>query len=114
MIAVKLAKFELYPKEKPTGYAVGFNIALDNGESFYRDTVVGLEYFDGSNMEEVVSEGWNMIKDPILTKIVSKEIPSLKVGDDWSPPDLEKDLDDKRLELNPPTEPAEPIGDIKG
>ena len=62
---VKIAKFNLYPRDEPTGYAVGFSVELDNGRSFYRDTVVSLEDATGLSDDEIVQLGYAALKEGI-------------------------------------------------
>lgn len=62
---VKISKYELYPQPNPTGLAVGFSISLDNGKSFYLDTIVGM----GLTEEEAIEEAWNGLKSAIDSRI---------------------------------------------
>jgi len=62
---VKISKYELYPQPNPTGLAVGFSISLDNGRSFYLDTIVGM----GLAEEEAIEEAWNTLKSSINSRV---------------------------------------------
>jgi len=84
---VKVARFELYPIEEPTGYAVGFHIALDNGRSFYADALVPLTDADGKSDEEIVEIAWNTLKDSINARVEELSAKSPIVGSTWTPPE---------------------------
>ena len=47
MATTKVTRLDHYPKENPTGWAVGFTVTTNNNRSFYRDTVIS--YTDASN-----------------------------------------------------------------
>ena len=40
---VIVSRLEQYPENEPTGWAVGFNVTLENGRSFYTDTVISFD-----------------------------------------------------------------------
>jgi hypothetical protein len=63
---VKIAKFNLYPKDEPTSYAVGFSVELDNGRSFYRDTTVSLEDATGKTDSEIAQLAYAELREGIL------------------------------------------------
>lgn len=44
---LKVIKYGLYPAVEPTGYAVSFDVRLENGRSFYAHTIVDLEELEG-------------------------------------------------------------------
>jgi hypothetical protein len=62
---VKISKYELYPQPSPTGLAVGFSVSLDNGKSFYLDTIVDM----GLSEEEAIDAAWNSLKPSIDSRI---------------------------------------------
>jgi len=62
---VKISKYELYPQPSPTGLAVGFSVSLDNGKSFYLDTIVDM----GLSEEEAIEAAWNSLKSSIDSRI---------------------------------------------
>jgi hypothetical protein len=62
---VKISKYELYPQPNPTGLAVGFSISLENGKSFYIDTIVDMELSE----TEAIEEAWNFLKQTIDSNI---------------------------------------------
>lgn len=85
---VKIIKYELYPKENPIGYAVGFNITTNNNRSFYRDVVISLDQdFEEGTELEIVGLAWNNLKEGILEEVSRLEnIPQI-LGGVWSPDD---------------------------
>lgn len=86
MFTVTIARFELYPPEEPAGYCVGFNVSLENGRSFYRDTVVELDQASNKTDEEIVQVAWNMLEADILAEVERlKKKPSV-IGQVWTPP----------------------------
>lgn len=66
MIYVK--RFELYPKELPTCYTVGFGIE-ENGRLDYIDTQVFLYEAENKTNEEIVEIAKNKIRNEILAKV---------------------------------------------
>jgi hypothetical protein len=79
---VKIAKFEQYPSDFPTGIAVGFNITFENGRSNYIDTIVHLDLTE----EEAVATAWEQVKENIETmKQTIGALPKL-VGSIFTPP----------------------------
>jgi hypothetical protein len=53
MAEITVVRFEQYPPEEPTGWAVGFNVVCSNGRTFYIDTVVS---FDRAKTDEEAVE----------------------------------------------------------
>jgi len=68
MSEIKIAKFELYPQEEPTSYAVGFSIDV-NWRAFYRDTTVSLEESKDKTDEEIVAIWYEKLKEWIESEI---------------------------------------------
>jgi hypothetical protein len=62
---VKISKYELYPQPSPTGLAVGFSVSLDNGKSFYLDTIVDM----GLSEDAAIEAAWNSLKPSIDSRI---------------------------------------------
>jgi hypothetical protein len=62
---VKISKYELYPQPSPNGLAVGFSISLDNGKSFYIDTIVSMDLSE----QEAIEAAWNSLKSSIDSRI---------------------------------------------
>ena len=79
---VKIAKFEKYPAEFPTGYAVGFDITFENGRSQYIDTIVSLDLTE----DEAVPAAWQNVKASVENfKNTVGALPKL-VGAIFTPP----------------------------
>jgi hypothetical protein len=79
---VKIAKFEKYPAELPTGYAVGFDITFENGRSQYIDTIVSLDLTE----DEAVTAAWENVKGNVENfKTTIGALPKL-VGAIFTPP----------------------------
>ena len=98
---VKVAKFSLYPKDDPEGYAVGFNVTADSGRGFYRDTLVIFEHIpQGSNDEDVVSIAWQSLKEGIEDEVSRLNARSSIVGATWRVPDggVVEDEDEEPVE----------------
>jgi len=64
---VKIVKFKLYPEDDPTGYVVGLSVELDNGRSFYRDSLVNLKDSKGKTDEEIAQIAYADLKKGIET-----------------------------------------------
>jgi len=90
---IRIAKFSLHPKDKPVGYAVGFNIVMDRGNSFYRDTVVSLEEAKDKSSDEIVLAAWNKIKEFIVDQALEEVDREPLLGSRWDPP--EEDIPEK-------------------
>ena len=83
---IKIAKFELYPKEEPTGYAVGFNVTTTNGRSFYSDIPVLFdEISTDSTDEEIIQIGYDKLKDGITSRVQQLEAKGNIIGSTFSP-----------------------------
>ncbi len=80
---VKVAKFHLYPKEEPTGFAVGFSIETKNDRNFYRDTVIPLEDVKDMNDEQIVQVAWDKMKEGILSEVERLEEKSSMLGKEF-------------------------------
>lgn len=60
-----VTKFELYPKDEPDSYKVGFDVEVGNGQKFYKDTLVPLGETDGLSDDEIIALAWNNIDSNI-------------------------------------------------
>lgn len=82
-ISATIVRFETYPREAPTGYAVGFAVTCTaNAKATYRDVVVLFSELSAdqqqSSDEEVVDVAWKKIGPSIETWCDSvKDIPKL-------------------------------------
>lgn len=77
---LKVIKYRLYPEDNPTGYAVGFNIRLTNGRSFYAHTIVNLEDLEeGKTDEEIIQMAHSQLEKHIADRVGSLSyIPSIE------------------------------------
>lgn len=87
---IKVARFELYPKEEPTAYAIGFDISFNNAQRFYRDTSIALTDTIDKDMDEIVGMAWDKLKDSIIQESEAKITKPEILGKRWNPPS--KDL----------------------
>ena len=103
---VKIAKFEKYPAEFPTGYAVGFDITFENGRSQYIDTIVSLDLTE----DEAVPAAWQNVKASVENfKTTVGALPKL-VGAVFTPPVEEEEVVEEVVEEAPAEEaPAEEV-----
>lgn len=61
---ITIVRYELYPKDDPTCYCVGFSIACPrSGRSMYRDTQVPLETANTMTETEVAQEAYTHVKE---------------------------------------------------
>ncbi|HZJ98766.1 MAG TPA: hypothetical protein VFC79_02100 [Tissierellaceae bacterium] len=67
---LKVIKYRLYPDENPIGYAVGFNIKLINGRSFYAHTIVDLDDLEeGKTDEEITQIAYGQLEEHIADRV---------------------------------------------
>ncbi len=84
---LKVIKYRLYPENQPTGYAVGFNIKLLNGRTFYAHTIVNLEDLEeGKTDEEITQIAYEQLEDHISARsaelVYSPSINNLEINID--------------------------------
>lgn len=80
-----ISKFELYPNDAPTGYAVGFTVTTNNDRIFYSDTIVSLESAQNHTEEEIITLAYENLKDVIESQAASLETKVKVVGSEWTP-----------------------------
>ena len=67
---LKVIKYRLYPEQNPTGYAVGFNVKLINGRSFYAYTIVDLvDLEEGKTDEEITQIAYGQLEGHIADRV---------------------------------------------
>ena len=67
---LKVIKYRLYPEDNPIGYAVGFNIKLLNGRSFYAHTIVNLDDLEeGKTDEEITQIAYEQLEEHIADRV---------------------------------------------
>lgn len=90
---MKIAKFELYPEEFPTGYAVGFNVKANNGRSIYRDCLVTYNNIPNNSTDnDIINIAWINLQEEINTAITDLETHSSLIGNIWTPTTLEEEV----------------------
>ena len=77
---LKVIKYRLYPEDNPTGYAIGFNVKLINGRSFYAHTIVNLEDLEeGKTDEEIIQIAYEQLEEHIADRVATMSyIPSIE------------------------------------
>lgn len=90
---IEIAKFALYPKDVPTGYAIGFNITTSNNRMFYTDTIVAFEDCEGINDGGIADIAWDVLEDQINTKVAELELLPTIIGNEWVPTKLQTDTE---------------------
>ena len=95
---ITLRKFRPYPKKDPIGYAIAFNTTFAN-KDVYRDIIINYEDTIDKTKLQIVRMAWNRLKDRILTKVISMDNTSPKIGDPWEPINLKDDVLVKITEL---------------
>ena len=68
MRKIQVSKFELYPANEPTGYAVGFSFSA-NGRSGYADTAVSFDETKDMDNEAVVSVAFGKLEAGIISQL---------------------------------------------
>jgi len=80
---VTIARFELYPREEPTCYCVGFSGSTPTGQPHYQDTQVPLEEAKGKSEEEIVALAWEKLKDGFTARMEALAAKSPLQGRVW-------------------------------
>lgn len=65
MNKIKLVKFKPYPEINPTGYAVGFNIIIEDNDVSHIDTFISFEESHGMIETDIVTLAINKLKTDI-------------------------------------------------
>ena len=79
---VKVSRFELYPKENPIGYCVGFTVTAKNNRQLYRDVIVNFTENENRTEPDIIVESWKLIGKEIQQIVDEIEgIPEL-LGED--------------------------------
>lgn len=83
-----IARYELYPKEAPNRYLVGFRLMCDiNGRENYHEVGVPVAEADGKNEHEVCVIAYNKSKDNLQKMIAAMEAISPIIGSEFIPPE---------------------------
>ena len=69
---LKVIKYRLYPEDNPIGYAIGFNVKLINGRSFYAHTIVNLDDLEeGKTDEEITQIAYMQLETHIADRVAT-------------------------------------------
>lgn len=82
---IEIVKFFLYPKDEPTGYAVGFNITTNNDRTFYTDTIIPLASCTGLDDTGIADLAWEELEPQVNAKVAELELLSPIIGGEWTP-----------------------------
>ena len=96
-----IQKYQLYPKEKPEGYAVGFNIqtydSVTEGEGelavskevqtakYYKEQLVPLKDATGLSEDEIIDLAWQTVKLDVQEKEQELKQRPTYLGKEWIP-----------------------------
>jgi len=118
---VEVSRFELYPKEDPTSYVVGFKVTANNNRSFYRDILIPINEEETRTDEEIAIEAFTQVKaeidreimrlnerSPLLGSLVFSENGDYYIGDKKlepvvETPEIQEFVEDPPVE-DPPVE----------
>ena len=64
---VTISRFELYPREEPDSWVVGFTVTWPGNRTQYVDTTVPLEEARGKSDEEIADLAWERVKSTVET-----------------------------------------------
>ena len=84
---IKIAKFQLYPADEPTGYAVGFGVKV-KGRDFYRDTIVPLDQCTDKTEDQILDLAYEQLRDGIESQVTAMEVKSDLIGKSYTPPEV--------------------------
>ena len=80
----KVAKFNLYPADEPTGMAVGFSVK-NKGREAYQDTIVSLANCEGLTEEEICDLAFEDVRDSLEAQAAIFETKGEILGSDYTP-----------------------------
>ena len=105
---IKIIKFTPYPKEDPTGYAVGFDVVLPNGRGFYIDTAIPFDELETeSTDEEITAKAYNKLKERIDARAEELNEKRSIIGSDFLVDPPEDDTPEVPPEEDPENEQIE-------
>ena len=81
MATTKVTRLDHYPKENPTGWAVGFTVTTNNNRSFYRDTVIS--YTDASNDNLAIDLAYGRLQQKINDLTLTYEKQGSRLGSEY-------------------------------
>ena len=81
MATTKVTRLDHYPKENPTGWAVGFTVTTNNNRSFYRDTVIS--YTDAANDNLAIDLAYGRLQQKINDLTLTYEKQGSRLGSEY-------------------------------
>jgi hypothetical protein len=82
---LKISRYELYPKDEPTAYVVGFIVTCNN-QSMYRDVQVPLEEAEACECElDITNTAFLKLKDSIEAWATTAAAKSPLIGREFQP-----------------------------
>jgi len=81
---IRIAKFQTYPADEPTGYAVGFTLRR-RGRQVYRDTVVPFDQCEGLDEEGICDLAFEKLRDGIQAKSAEFATKGEIIGQEYTP-----------------------------
>ena len=81
MATTKVTRLDHYPKENPTGWAVGFTVTTDNNRSFYRDTVIS--FTDAANDNLAIDLAYGRLQQKINDLTLTYEKQGSRLGSEY-------------------------------
>ena len=83
---IKVVRFEQYPAEEPTSFAVGFTVNMkQNGKSIYRDAAVPFSLTKNKTDSEIVALAWADVKEGVTAWYDANKTASTIVGSLFMP-----------------------------
>ena len=83
-----VSRYELYPRDEPTCYCVGFTVSCPKGQkTMYRDTQVTLEEANNMSESNIVTTAYTAIKSDIDTWIETEMSKPCILGSEFIPTD---------------------------
>jgi hypothetical protein len=84
---IRLCRLDLYPREDPKCYCVGFQTTVRrNGRHFYADTQVPLDLCQGLDSEQIAALGWERLHDQFMGFYVENKSKPPLLGTPFKPP----------------------------
>jgi hypothetical protein len=82
---IKIVRFELYPRDEPTCYCVGFEGKAANGRLHYVDTQVLLTDAGGLDDDGIVAKAWENVASGFEAHMAVLAAKSLIIGSVFIP-----------------------------
>jgi hypothetical protein len=83
---ITITRYELYPKEEPTCYVVGFVVSCPTGQkTMYRDTQVPLDQAQGKTEQEIAQIAYSSLKESIDAWVCTQMMKPKILGSQFIP-----------------------------